>query len=210
MELVYYKALQDEPYTTAEIIAEYSGVDLDSINRLTRTHKERLSKFGKVGFEIRALESGQKSKIWKYNEQQATVLITYLRNTDKVLDFKDTLVSAFYNMKHELDERKIHRQVNKVVNISFGDVIKVHYPDSKHAYSNFHRLAYKYALGVTPKQIKDQRHTDDPQNVQSNKYHCSYKTVMTMRTLTLSYLLIFKVMHVKSMIGAIHDGTNDY
>ncbi|MGY3743675.1 Rha family transcriptional regulator [Leuconostoc inhae] len=164
MELVYYKGLQDEPYTTAEIIAEYSGVDLDSINRLTRTHKERLSKFGKVGFEIRSLESGQKSKIWKYNEQQATVLITYLRNTDKVLDFKDTLVSAFYNMKHELDERKIHRQVNRVVNIGFGDVIKAHYPDSKHAYSNFHRLAYKYALGVTPKQIKDQRHTDDPQN----------------------------------------------
>ncbi|MCS8585796.1 Rha family transcriptional regulator [Leuconostoc mesenteroides] len=174
MELVYYKGLQDEPYTTAEIISEYSGVDLDSINRLTRTHKDRLQKFGSLRYELKKLEDKtdfksvlskqRSSKIWKYNEQQATVLITYLRNTDKVLDFKDALVSAFYNMKHELDERKIHRQVNKVVNVGFGDVIKAHFPDSKHAYSNYHRLAYKYALGVTPKQIKEQRHTDDPQS----------------------------------------------
>ncbi|GAP00233.1 hypothetical protein [Fructobacillus ficulneus] len=77
MELVYYKGLKDEPYTTAEVIAEFSGVDLDSINRLTRAHRERLEKFGKLHYTLKFLEDKTdfksvlskqcSSKVWNYN-----------------------------------------------------------------------------------------------------------------------------------------------
>ncbi|WP_288846605.1 Rha family transcriptional regulator [uncultured Fructobacillus sp.] len=168
MELVYYKGLKAEPYTTAEVIAEFSGVDLDSINRLTRTHKERLEKFGKVGFEIRAMASGQKQKVWKYNERQATVLITYLRNTPKVLDFKDSLVNAFYSMKQELDQAKLSREINKRANIGLADTIKAELPNDPHAYSNYHQLAYKYATGLTPKQLKKAKGVNKPEEALDN------------------------------------------
>ena len=55
-ELVFLNgnSLKSEPFTTDEIIAEYSGNSRDSITRLIRTHLEKLEKFGTVGFEIRA------------------------------------------------------------------------------------------------------------------------------------------------------------
>ncbi|MBZ5983626.1 Rha family transcriptional regulator [Leuconostoc gelidum subsp. gasicomitatum] len=168
MELVYYKGLQDEPYTTAEIIAEYTDNKYQSVSDAIRKNESDLKDFGVVRFEIakpnQGSNGGRPRKIYHLNEQQATFLITLLDNTPKVKAFKKLLVKSFYQIKSELDERKIHRQVNKVMNIGFGDVIKEHYPESKHVYSNFHNLAYKYALGVTPKQIKEQRHTDDPQS----------------------------------------------
>lgn len=165
MELVYYKGLQDEPYTTVDVICEYTKVTRHAVMVLINRYKHDLSEFGILSFEMTKIDGrGRPKKIYHLNEQQATFLITLLDNTPKVKEFKKLLVKSFYQIKSELDERKIHRQVNKVVNIGFGDVIKAHYPESKHAYSNYHRLAYKYALGVTPKQIKEQRHTDDPQS----------------------------------------------
>ncbi|WP_312399008.1 Rha family transcriptional regulator [Leuconostoc lactis] len=168
MELVYYKGLQDEPYTTNEVIAEYTGVELRSINRSINRNEQMLKEFGVLRHGVtkptQGSNGGRPKKIYHLNEQQATFLITLLDNTPKVKEFKKLLVKSFYQIKSELDERKIHRQVNKVVNVAFEDIIKARYPESKHAYSNYHRLAYKYALGVTPKQIKEQRHTHDPQS----------------------------------------------
>lgn len=165
MELVYYKGLQDEPYTTLNIVAEQTEMNFETVRNTFYRHREELERFGILHHERGSIQSsGQPTKTWKLNEAQATFLITLLGNSPKVIQFKSDLVMAFYQIKSELDERKIHRQVNKVVNIGFGDVIKAHYPESKHAYSNYHRLAYKYALGVTPKQVKEQRHTDDPQS----------------------------------------------
>ncbi|MBZ6014701.1 Rha family transcriptional regulator [Leuconostoc gelidum subsp. gelidum] len=165
MELVYYKGLQDEPYTTVNIVAEQTGMNFETVRNTFYRHKKELQRFGILHHERGSIQgSGQPTKMWKLNEAQATFLITLLGNNHKVIQFKSDLVMAFYQIKSELDERKIHRQVNKVMNIGFGDVIKEHYPDSKHVYGNFHNLAYKYALGLTPKQIKEQRHTDDSQS----------------------------------------------
>lgn len=165
MELVYYKSLKDEPYTTAEVIAEYTDNKYQSVSDAIRKNENEIKEFGILRFKIVKIPGrGRPKKIYHLNEQQSTFLITLLDNTPKVKEFKKLLVKSFYQVKSELDERKMHRQVNKVLNISFGDVIKEHYPDSQHAYSNFHRLAYKYALGLTPKQIKEQRQTDDPQS----------------------------------------------
>lgn len=165
MELVYYKGLKDEPYTTVNIVAEQTGMNFETVRNTFYRHRQELERFGILHHERGSIQSsGQPTKIWKLNEAQATFLITLLGNSPKVIQFKSDLVMAFYQIRAELDERKIHRQVNKVLNISFGDVIKEHYPDSQHSYSNFHRLAYKYALGLTPKQIKEQRQTSDPQS----------------------------------------------
>lgn len=49
--------------------------------------------FGKVRFKMEPLESGQKEKIYLLNEEQATLLMTYLRNSDIVRKFKKNLVS---------------------------------------------------------------------------------------------------------------------
>ena len=101
LNLVFYtdNTLKAEPYTTSEIIATNTNNQHESIKRLIRKHQLRLEQFGKVGFEIQPLPSGQKAKVYKLNEQQATLLITFLDNSEIVANFKTLLVKQFYERR---------------------------------------------------------------------------------------------------------------
>ncbi len=93
-----------EPYTTHEIIADCAGVTRPTVSRLLRKHENDLKEFGLLGFEIQAVkrngERGVKyARVYHLNEQQATLLITYLRNTPAVTAFKKELVRQFYLMR---------------------------------------------------------------------------------------------------------------
>lgn len=95
----------NEPMTTSEAIAE--GVELahKTIIQLVRKYVDDLGSFGRVAFEMRPLgtEGGNQWREVAYlNEPQATLLITYMRNSEIVRRFKIALVKAFYEMRDRL------------------------------------------------------------------------------------------------------------
>ncbi|GAP01797.1 hypothetical protein FFRU_130010, partial [Fructobacillus fructosus] len=132
MELVYYKKLQDELYTTNEIIGKYTGVAVPSINKAIKRNERMLKEFGVLRHGVRkplaGSSGGRPTKIYKLNEQQATFLITLLDNTPQVKEFKKALVKAFYSMKQELDQAKLNRELNKRANIGLAELIKAEFP----------------------------------------------------------------------------------
>ncbi|CAK1245196.1 Phage regulatory protein Rha (pRha) [Fructobacillus fructosus] len=166
MELVYYKSLKDEPYTTVDVICEHTNTTRHAVNALINRYKNDLNDFGVLAFEMpkptQGSLGGRPKKVWKLNEQQATFLITLLDNTPQVKEFKKLLVKSFYSVKAELDQERVKRQVLKLMNVSLSEVIKEFYPDSKHAYSNFHRLAFQYVTSMTPKKYKKVMQVEDP------------------------------------------------
>ncbi|GAA0809180.1 Rha family transcriptional regulator [Ligilactobacillus aviarius] len=87
-----------EPYTTSEVIAEYSENSHHAIQQLISKNKDNLEEFGILAFEMRKLKPGRgaKAKIYHLNEQQATFLITLLKNTPNVVAFKFELTRQFY------------------------------------------------------------------------------------------------------------------
>mgnify|MGYP000145076138 CR=1 FL=1 len=102
MELVYVDGKR-EPYTTSEIIAECAEVQHHTITRLIREHKSDFETLGILGFKIHKLDArGQPKKSYILNEQQATLLITYLKNTEPVREFKKNLVKAFFELRNEV------------------------------------------------------------------------------------------------------------
>jgi phage regulator Rha-like protein len=130
-------SLYDEPFTTAEMIAEYAGIDRKSVNRAIRDHKGALERFGVLRFQIakpkkkelkenESLNSrrGRPFKNYMLNEEQATLLITFLQNTPKVIDFKVELVRQFYAMKTELLQRQLVRTAGKTGRREMTDAIK--------------------------------------------------------------------------------------
>lgn len=163
-ELVMYSNPTDGIYTTNKVISDYTGVSFEHIGRLTRKHKTRLEHFGKLGFEIRPLDSGQHLKIWHYNEQQATLLITFMKNTDPVATFKENLVHAFYEQREELTNARIMLERNHKTNKDLGETIKNCLPDNPHAFSTYHNLAYKAVTGLTPKQIREAKNIKNAQD----------------------------------------------
>lgn len=156
MKLVYYTNGQNEvPYTLSTIIAECAEVEHATVQRLVRRHKESLEKLGKLGFEIRPLPSGQKIKDYKLNEQQATLLITFMRNTDKVIEFKENLVKAFYQQRELINDLKIARMVEKPKRKELTDAIKDWKHANKWSYKTITDLLLKLTTGMNAKQLKE-------------------------------------------------------
>jgi phage regulator Rha-like protein len=148
--------IKEEPFTTSKVIAEHGKVNHDTVQKLIRTYTEDLQEFGKVGFEIRALESGQSEKIYQLNEEQATLLITYMKNTLPVRKFKKALVKQFYIMQKELNGRRVTRQIAKQAREALTNSIQA-LPESPHKvmkYKHYTDLVYKIVFGKNAKQLR--------------------------------------------------------
>ncbi|MBS4461741.1 Rha family transcriptional regulator [Aerococcaceae bacterium zg-B36] len=88
MELAYISN-DKEPYTLSSIIAECAEVKHKTVQQLIRKHKKELERFGVLRFQIaKPLGNlgGRPTKDYHLNEQQATLLITFMRNTEPVIE----------------------------------------------------------------------------------------------------------------------------
>lgn len=161
-DLVYLTPNTGEPFTTSEVIAQCVGVKRDTIQKLIQRHETDFREFGRVGFQIRPLQTRggeQMVKDYHLNEQQATLLMTYLRNTPVVREFKKELVRQFYAMRKELLNVKAAKTERKPMRIGMTDAIKA-LPDSPHKqfkYNQYTDLAYKAALGKSARQLRQER-----------------------------------------------------
>lgn len=149
-----------EPYTTADAVAQYAQVQQQTVEHLIRKHMKDLEEFGKVGFEIRAVEgsrTGQYAKVYHLNEQQATLLITYLRNTEPVRRFKKALVRSFFEARQELARREVQRAIKAPVRRSLTDAIRDSGENERmhgHAFAAYTNMIYKAVTGSTAAQMR--------------------------------------------------------
>lgn len=99
---------KDDVFTNSKIISEHAGIQHVAVRQITRKYQQDFEEFGKlkVKFNIYPSKTNQKGKIYLYNEQQATLLLTYLKNTKPVREFKKALVKQFYEAKKRLEEIK--------------------------------------------------------------------------------------------------------
>lgn len=154
-DLVMYGTPAEGVYTTSEIVAKYTGVSVEHVRHLTNKYHDELERFGVLVFENPKLgETGRPQKLWHYNEQQATLLITFMRNTPAVIEFKSNLVEAFYSQREELAHKTIALANIKPVNKSLSEVVHDSWPDNPHMYATIHNLALKVVTGKNAKQLK--------------------------------------------------------
>ncbi|QLL76379.1 Rha family transcriptional regulator [Limosilactobacillus reuteri] len=160
--LVFMHGLNEEPYTTDKIISECSNNQLKVVKNLIRNHKKDFEDFGVLHFEnakpLKGSKGGRPIKTYHLNEQQATLLITYLDNTPEVNQFKKNLVHEFYRMRKELNQRQINRAIEKPQRKSLMDAVKEWSSANEWSYRNITQLLLKRATGLTAQQIKKQRH----------------------------------------------------
>jgi phage regulator Rha-like protein len=101
-----------EPRISHRIIAEYTNNKEVSIRNLINKYVNQLKLFGVVHFENEAVSEeklkenpdAKPTKTFYLNEQQATLLLTFLRNNEIVIEFKVNLVKAFYEMRMKLQK----------------------------------------------------------------------------------------------------------
>lgn len=160
MNLVYMDG-KKEPYTLSSIVSECAQVKHHTVTRLLREHKHEFEKFGVLGFEIHKPDKGtlggRPEKYYHLNEQQATLLITFLRNTEPVLKFKTDLVNAFFEMREELTQIRLQRSIEAPKRKSLNEAIKTWSRAPKMAYPTVYNLLLKAVTGKNSKQLKATR-----------------------------------------------------
>ena len=173
-ELVFVDSnnLNEEPFTTSKIIAECGEVQHHTVTKLIQNYEKDLKELGIVRFEIDKPINGigRPEIFYKLNEEQATLLITYMRNTEPVRTFKKALVKQFFKMRNELEKRAITRAVAKDARNALTDAINL-LPDSPHKkfkYKQYTELVYKTAFGINTKELKIK--LDIPMNANLRDY----------------------------------------
>lgn len=122
-----------EPLTSSTVIAEGMKAKHKSVIQLIRNHLEPLERFGRVAFEMRSFATRggtQQREVALLNEAQSALLISLMRNSDAVVDFKASLIHEFYRMRDALHQRSsnlwqqlqaaIAMEVESKVRASFG------------------------------------------------------------------------------------------
>lgn len=93
-------------FTNSLVIADSCNIQHKNILSLIKKHKVYFEDHGSLAFQTRPFDTigGQQNReIVDLNEDQATFLITLLRNTDIVLKFKSALVKAFRKAIDEIN-----------------------------------------------------------------------------------------------------------
>lgn len=194
MELVYMDG-KKEPYTTHDIIAEHAEIDNISVRKLIEKHKKDLEVFGVLSFEIHKPEKGslggRPRKVYRLNEQQATLLVTYLGNTEPVREFKMNLVKAFFEMREELSKFRMQRALEKPKRKTLHDSIETWEAKPKHAHSTMNNLLLKAVTDRNAKQLREERGgyngIDSLTSEELEQYQAFEDMVIAMIGLNMSY-----------------------
>lgn len=108
------KLENNTPITTSKIISDGVNVKHKNVVELIERHKERIEKLrGVLPFETEKPKKGSKGgrpeSYYLLDELQATFLITLMKNSDIVLDFKESLVKQFILQKQWILEQKTQK-----------------------------------------------------------------------------------------------------
>lgn len=158
-DIVFLVDNTKEPFTTSKVIADRTGMNHRRVKDAIRKHEHEIRSFGLLGAYATESSGGRPEEIYRLNEQQATFLMTLLKNTPMVVDFKAELVRRFYAMRTELYNVKYEKLERKPIRIGLTDAIKA-LPENPHKhlkYKQYTDLAYKLAIGKTAKQVRMER-----------------------------------------------------
>lgn len=110
--------VSSEPKVSHRVISENTNNEQRSIRLLIDNNLKDFQEFGALEFEIQKVKNSagaiNEQKTYWLNEQQATLLMTYLRNSEVVKVFKKNLVKAFFMMKEKLKNPNIHELSGRV------------------------------------------------------------------------------------------------
>lgn len=88
--------------TTSLKIAEGTDVQHKNVLELVRDNIDDFAEFGRVAFETQPIQTAgglQQREVAYLTEEHATLLLTYMRNSVVVRDFKKRLVREFWNLR---------------------------------------------------------------------------------------------------------------
>lgn len=96
-------------FTSSSIISVGVQIEHRAVLQLIKKYIDKLKTFGDVLFETESFKTAggnQKREVAVLNESQTTLLLTFFKNTEIVVNFKLALVKTFYELKERLNQQE--------------------------------------------------------------------------------------------------------
>ena len=113
------------PITTSDRIAKFSGYEKETVDRLIKNHLENFKLVGKgtcpVSKSVQVLMTDKQSTqnrtitYYELDREQAMFLLTLMRNNERIIKFKASLINAFSLMEKELLRRQETRTIGSKI-----------------------------------------------------------------------------------------------
>lgn len=120
---IVFIANDGQAVTTSLAIAEGTEIQHKNILEMIRKNPQDFNDFGRVTFETQPFETAggtQKREVAILNEQQATLLLTYMRNNEIVKGFKKHLVKSFFDIRE-----KLRNQMNPAIPQTLPEALRL-------------------------------------------------------------------------------------
>ena len=144
----------------------------------------------KVRFQIRPLQTKggvQKAKICRLNEEQATFVISMMKNTKNVVAFKKELVRQFYEMKRLISTMVEARQDFPLLT----DVIRQAHEEPKpYHYTNEVDMINRLVLGMSAKQYREARGIPKGESIRPHLTKEQLKQIDTLQKIDVGLVLV--------------------
>lgn len=121
---------KNDIFTNSKVIADGTNNQHKNVKELIIKYQTDIEDFGTLSVSNVESTGGRPEQIYYLNEEQATFVVTLLRNSKVVVQFKKELVRQFYAMRQFLMEKQSKlwidtRQTNKENRLKETDVIKL-------------------------------------------------------------------------------------
>lgn len=165
-ELVFFESIgiKIDAFTTSRTIAEGTNIEPRKVKDAIRKHQKAFESFGVLAsYQAETKNNkagGRKAVDYLLNEQQAAFLLTLLKNTPVVVEFKRRLVSEFFKARQELARREVQRAVKVPVRRSLTDAIRDSGEAERmkgYAYNSYTNLIYKTVTGKNAVMLRKSR-----------------------------------------------------
>lgn len=145
---------KDEAFTDSRILAQGAGVEHRAVIQLITNHLDDVAEFGRVAFQMIPFETNggiQKMKVCRLNEQQATFVISLMKNTKPVVAFKKELVKQFYKMERFI---KTLVEARKEFPLLTENIKLLHDNPKPYHFSNECDMINRIVTGMSAKQFR--------------------------------------------------------
>ena len=159
MNEIVFIGKKDVPYTTSKIISDWTGIEHRKIKAAIRKYKQQIDFFGLSAPYQAESTGGRPEEIYLLTEEQATFLMTLLKNTEIVVEFKKELVRQFYAMREELNRAKVAHAAKNPIRRAMTDALQEHLPESPHKqkqFGNYTDLTYRAVFGKTARRMREE------------------------------------------------------
>jgi len=115
----FIELINDEPKISYIAIAENTNNLEKAMRNLINKYKNYFEEFGQLFFKNATVKNSvgavNEKKTYYLNEQQTYLLLTFMRNSKIVIDFKVKLVDEFFKMREFIHNQTLNE---KVVNLN--------------------------------------------------------------------------------------------